>query len=147
MAEIKGLREALDNLRRLPDNVAPQGGGPINRALFKAAKPWQDAAADNAARLGPGNHQRGDRSIVGRLKDNIVRRRDPDPEKDGHYARVHVTYNPRIYWGAFVEVGTEKMSARPFLRPAMDQAGDKPVKIFARSLTRDIEKIAARLAK
>lgn len=131
--------------------VAPKGGGPINRALFKAAKPWQDQAAKNAARLGPGNHRRGSgssaHSLVARLKDNIIRRRDTEPERDGFYARVFVSYKPIVYWGAFVEMGTEKMSARPFLRPAFDQAGDKPINIFARSLKRDIDKIAAKLPK
>jgi HK97 gp10 family phage protein len=151
MAEIKGLRQALDNLRRFPEHVSPQGGGPINRALFKAAKPWQDHASDNASSLGPGNHRRGSGSsaysIVGRLKDNIVRRRDPEPERDGFYARVFVTYAPRVYWGYFVELGTEKQGAQPFLRPAIDQAGNKPIEIFRRALSRDIDRIAKRLKK
>lgn len=147
MAEIKGMREAMDNLRRLPDHVAPQGGGPIQKALFRAAKVWQDQAKENASRLGPGEHARGSFSIAGRLKDNIIRKRDTEPEKDGHYARVYVGYNARIYWGAFVELGTEKQSPQPFLRPALDQAGDQPIDIFAKALNRDIKRIAERLAK
>lgn len=146
---IEGLDDALRTIQRLPDFVAPQGGGPINKALFRAAGIWRDQVQANASGLGPGNHQRGSgssaMSVVGRLKDNIIRRRDPEPERDGHYARVSVGYRARIYWGAFVENGTEKQSAQPFLRPALDQAGNRPTEIFATALRRDIDRIVKRL--
>lgn len=145
--EVKGLREVLNTLQQLPKHVAPQGGGPINRALFRAAGVWRDQVQQNASGLGPGNHARKGFSIVGRLKDNIIRRRDPEPERDGHYARVSVGYRSRIYWGAFVENGTEKQRAQPFMRPALDQAGNRPIDVFARALGRDIERITKRLAQ
>jgi len=146
-SEVKGLAELLNTLSKLPDHVAPQGGGPINKALFKAAGIWRDQAQTNAAGLGPGNHARKGFSIVGRLKDNILRRRDPEPERDGHYARVSVGYAARFYWGGFVENGTEKQAAQPFLRPTLDQSGDEPINVFAAALSRDIARITKRLAK
>lgn len=147
MAEIKGMREALETLRKLPDHISPKGGGPIRRSLWRASKPWVDQAKSNAAGLGPGNHQRGNVSIVGRLKDNIVRSRDPDPESNGFDERVIVTYAGRIYWGAFVEAGTEKQSAQPFLRPVIDQVGDEPIELFARTFRREVQSAVERARK
>lgn len=144
MAELKGVREALETLRKLPDHIAPKGGGPIRRSLWRASKPWLDQAKSNASTLGPGNHQRGNFSIVGRLKDNIIRSRDPDPESNGFSERVIVTYAGRIYWGAFVEAGTEKQAAQPFLRPAPDQVGDEPIRLFARTFRREVDNAVKR---
>lgn len=143
MAEIHGMREALETLKQLPEHIAPRGGGPINSSLFKAADIWRKQVETNAANLGPGVHNK--RTGPHRLKNNIIRARDSEPERDGFYARVFVGYRARVFWGAFVENGTEKQRAQPFLRPTLDQAGDRPITVFAESLRKDIERITNRL--
>jgi len=40
------------------------------------------------------------------------------------------------YYGLFVELGTKKMSARPFLRPAFEAKGEEAVKVFRNTLKR-----------
>ena len=43
---------------------------------------------------------------------------------------------PDGYYGRFVELGTKKMSARPFLRPAFEAKGEEAVKAFRNTLKR-----------
>lgn len=146
MAEIKGMREALEVIRQLPDHVAARGGGPIRRGLRKAAKLWKEQAEENAARLGPGVHNHG--RVSYRLKDSIMLAFDPDPESQGFLERAMVSYNrKRAWWGAFVEKGTEKQDPQPFLRPTLDQVGDRPIGVFADSVRKDIDRIVKRLRK
>lgn len=146
MAEIQGMREALEVIRQLPEHVAHRGGGPIRRGMRKAAKLWKEQAEDNAARLGPGVHNHG--RVSYRLKDSIMLTFDRDPESQGYHERAMVGYNrKRAWWGAFVEEGTEKQNPQPFLRPALDQVGDRPIRVFADSVRGDVERIVRKLRK
>jgi len=138
VADIKGLRPALQLIRDLPDGIGAKGGGPVRRGLMKAALLWKKQVEQNAAGLGPGEKNKRTGTI--RLKDSIIRQRDPDPQRDGFAERVFIGYRASAFWGAFVENGTEKQSAQPFLRPALDQVGEKPIGVFARSVELDIEK-------
>lgn len=143
---VKGLRKALETMERLPDHVAPKGGGPVMRALFRASLEWKKQMESNAAQLGPGKKNSRTGSV--RLKDSIVRIRDREPEREGYVARVFVTPDIRkAWWAPFVELGTNKQGAQPFMRPVLDQAGQKPVRIFADTLSRSIEGIVAELSK
>lgn len=54
--------------------------------------------------------------------------------------------SPGIY-GLFVEIGTSKMPATPWLRPALSSARDRAVKAFADSLRATVQKVAAALGK
>lgn len=146
MAELKGMREALEVIRQLPDHVAHRGGGPIRRGLRKAARLWKEQAEENASGLGPGVHNHG--RVSYRLKDSIMIATDPDPESQGFHERVMVSYNrKKAWWGAFAEEGTEKQDPQPFLRPALDQVGDRPIGVFADSVGGDIRRIVKRLRK
>jgi len=138
MAEIRGMREALELIRKLPDGIGAKGGGPIRRGLMKASLAWKKQAEQNASRLGPGEKNQRTGNI--RLKDSIIRKRDPDPQRDGFAERVFISYRPRAFWGQFVELGTEKQRPQPFLRPVPDQVGAAPIGTFAQSVKKDIER-------
>ncbi len=47
--------------------------------------------------------------------------------------------NDPFYW-RFLELGTKKMAARPFLRPAAEQAGNAAIQTFMQSIVPQIEK-------
>jgi HK97 gp10 family phage protein len=51
--------------------------------------------------------------------------------------------NDPYYW-RFVELGTKKMAARPFLRPAADRQGDAAIRKFMASVVPQIEKLNQR---
>ena len=144
MAEIEGLDKLLRTLRKLPDGIAPRGGGPLNRAMRAGAGVWRDAAKQKVSGLGPGVKNSRTGSV--RLKDSIALQRDPDPESNSVTHRYAVGYKAAAFWGAFVERGTEKQSAQPFLRPSFDENEQAIMDKIGRTLRRDIEK-AVRDAK
>lgn len=51
--------------------------------------------------------------------------------------------NDPFYW-RFVEMGTSKMAARPFLRPAAESKGQQAISTFMRSVVPQIEKLNRR---
>jgi len=140
MAEIKGLDELLRKLKKLPEGASPKGGGPLERAMRKGAGVWVDAAKARVASKGPG--VKNSRTGNTRLKDSIALRKDPDPRSNNADVRFEVGYKAAAYWGAFVEMGTEKQSAHPFLRPAFDENRDEILRVIVGQLRKDIEKAA-----
>ena len=138
VAEIEGLDKLLRTLRKLPDGVAPRGGGPLNRAMRAGAGVWRNAARQKVAGLGPGI--KNERTGSTRLKDSILLQRDPDPESNNVTHRYVVGYRAKAFWGAFVERGTEKQSAQPFLRPSFDENEQAIMAKIGQVLRRDIEK-------
>jgi len=47
-------------------------------------------------------------------------------------ASLSVRIGPSVKYGKFLEFGTRKMAARPFMRPALKQATDKLINLFER---------------
>lgn len=140
MTEIKGLRKLLRTLEALPPELGSKGGGPIRRALFAAAKEWQQAV-EKAAPVGTEPSPESPR-----LRDSIVVRRDPDPKSQGFAELYSVGYASRAFWGGFVEEGTVKQSAQPFLRPVADGEQQAAINAFVDKLSRDIDR-AVKMAK
>lgn len=130
--EVRGLNELLRTLRDLPPELGSKGGGPIKRALFAAAKEWRDAV-EKAAPVGTEPTPESPR-----LKDSIVIRRDRDPRSQGFAELYSVGYASRAYWGGFVEEGTVKQSAQPFLRPVADSGQQSALDTFASTLRKDL---------
>lgn len=158
-ANVHGLKETVAALRALPSQFASKNGGPMRAALFKAAKPMRDDAIARAP------------VDTGNLKANVYLYRDRNPaavganeryiigvrQKRRKYARTQL--NRRLgrigksfalrgdaYYWWFVEFGTERMSARPFLRPAFESGKAAFVSTFAAELAKGVES-AARRAK
>jgi len=114
--KIEGLEELRATLQRLgrdaftkPEVEAGlRAGGQVVRkeAIARAAR------ADAPHRLGRS------REIVqpGNLKRNITVRRNRNT--GGHFASVSVGVRSKAFYWRFLEFGTRKMRARPFLRPA-----------------------------
>lgn len=74
--------------------------------------------AEAARALAPTSHD--PRAEPGKLKASISS--DPGIEPRGPFTDVGV-HDPDAYYGLFVEYGTYKMAAEPFMRPALAQAG------------------------
>lgn len=143
MAEVKveGLKELLAALRDLPPELGSRGGGPIKGALFAATKMMREVAREKAPR------------DTGRLSRNVVAFRDGNPRASGLAEAYYITfrrgkrgkgrhkrYNTKAgsdkdaFYGRFVEFGTSKMPARPFLRPAFEETKEKAVEVFKSQL-------------
>ena len=104
--ELSGVDEILNRLQQIGANVSRLE----NQALRNAAEPvLEDAKANAPVR-------------TGKLKEGL--KISSIKTKEGmKYVLVGVdkSDNSKIFYGKFVEFGTTKMSARPFLGPAYEK--------------------------
>ncbi|WP_373844768.1 HK97-gp10 family putative phage morphogenesis protein [Clostridium sp.] len=117
--ELTGVDEILNKLQQMGTNINRLE----NKALKNAAEPvLQDAKANVPVRTG---------KLKKGLKITNVKK------KQGvKYILVGVDRgdNSEIFYGKFVEFGTSKMSARPFLQPAYEKNKDNIQKTIANTL-------------
>lgn len=140
MAKVEGLDDLMRKLAALPREINPRNGGPLESALRKGASLWVKGARQRLAGKGPGVKNKRTGNI--RLAQSIRLRKDPDPQSNNADVRFEVGYRARAFWGGFVELGTSKQPAQPFLRPAFDEAEPVIVRIISDSLREDIERLA-----
>ena len=158
--QVKGLSELLKNMEQLPRELVSKRGGLVRSALFKAAKTVRDEAKQRAPR------------DTGALQANVVTVRDKDPQATGASERYVVTVKKKrwtgkaktkakktaggkidyrksgdaFYW-RFVEFGTSKMRAQPFLRPAFESQKDVALDEFKQSLATGIQRTVRKMHK
>lgn len=157
---IKGLDGVLDALKALPQEVAGKNGGIVRQALASGARLIRDEARQRAPR------------DTGAMAANIVMKRDRDPKREGanerytvgvrggarRYAKTkrnvrkgragkeYETAGNTYYW-RFIEFGTERQKARPFLRPAFEVRKVDAREAIINSLQRGIARAAKRVAR
>lgn len=109
-AEITGLREIM---RRLKVDT----GEALGPAAMAGAEVIRAAAEKKAPR------------DTGFLAESIV------AEQEG----PEVLIGPQAPYGLYVEMGTSKTPAQPFLRPALDESGEAALEAMAEELRRRLE--------
>lgn len=157
---VEGVKEVADRLRALPAELGSKGGGPLRAALFAGAKRLREAAKARAPRK------------TGNLVDNIIVYRSRNPRAEGateHYSigmrkgtrrYANSASNRRksralkkfktagaAYYGRFLELGTAKMAARPFLRRAFEESKEAAVDAFRARFLKAVEAAERKLAK
>ncbi|WP_338433274.1 HK97-gp10 family putative phage morphogenesis protein [Clostridium tyrobutyricum] len=119
--ELKGVDQILDKLNQMGANITRLE----NKALKNAAEPvLEDAKVTNAFNDRSGRLRKG-------LKISSVKK------KEGvKYILVGVdkSDNSKIFYGKFLEFGTSKISARPFLQPAYEKNKEEIQKTIAETL-------------
>ena len=119
--ELKGVDQILDKLSRMGSNITRLE----NKALKNAAEPvLEDAKTTNAFNDRSGRLRKG-------LKISGVKK------KEGvKYILIGVdkSDNSKIFYGKFLEFGTSKISARPFLQPAYEKNREEIQKTIAETL-------------
>lgn len=154
--KVEGLAELAKALKALPPEIAGKNGGPLRKAIGRAAV----VIRDDARRRAPVD--------TGNLRDNIiaVRKRKSPQGTEGYFievrrkrrkyantranrrkGRVGKTYENlgEAYYGMFVELGTAKMPAQPFLRPAFESKKVEAVETFRVELAKGIEQAAKKV--
>jgi HK97 gp10 family phage protein len=159
--EVKGLTELLAAMKKLPGIIQQKC---LRRAMVPGAQKIRDAARSGA------------REKTGLLKQAIriaYNRQESTPSR----AVYHVFVSMRVrkvgaayamggraikklkakgnqgsvsgaaYYWRFIEFGTTKMSAKPFMRPAFDSTGGQAVETIKNKLAELIEKEAATLGR
>lgn len=154
--QVKGLRELGETLRTLPTNVAKNTGRGATAAAAATIRDEARARArDYVGRVAAGHPP------PGTLRRAIVTKQIPEksgPLKQTFFVTVrsgkqyqkqgkHGTLSQDAYYAAFVEFGTEKMCAHPFMRPAFDAKKNAAVAALetylAKRLPREVEKLSA----
>lgn len=119
--ELEGVDEILNKLQQIGNNISRLE----NKALKNAAQPvLDDAKSSNAFNDRSGNLRKN-------LKISSIK------SKEGmKYVLVGIdkSDNSKIYYGKFLEFGTSKMSARPFMQPAYEKNKDNIQKNIAETL-------------
>ena len=140
VTKIEGLAELRQKLLTLPKELQK---GPLRSAVSAGAKVIQDKAKALAA------------EDTGTLKRAIYRTRSRSMSSAvQETAIVGVRYGKRFrrrnldawYW-RFLEFGTSKMAARPFLRPAFDTSKEKAVEVLKAKLLQAIDRTVAKLRR
>lgn len=151
--KINGVDSLVARMRALPVELRKK---PARSALGKAAKVIRLQAAANAMAL--------DDAETGRkISDNLIQRFRSKYSKRTGDLMISIgvgTERGRIpagnpdtgakgntpHWH-LLELGTEKMRAKPFLRPAGEQKAEQAVQVFAAELDKALVRLAARLEK
>lgn len=156
---VTGLDGVLEVLQQLPPEVVSTRGGPVVRALRKAAVVIKEqaqatvvrrtGALANALMVSRGRRlaggAKGERYIVWMGK---FRRKYANTRKNRNAGLVGKRYEvdgPQFY-GRFLEYGTSKMSAKPFLRPAVAARGQQAINVFERELRAGVDAVVRKLA-
>lgn len=166
--DIQGLEGTLQTLQSLPPEVVSKRGGPVKLALAKAARVIRDQARQNVT---AGVSARGNRSTGLLAKNIIVTRGRKGPMgsegerylvrvkpkvakyannrrnvRSGRAGKLYLAEGPAFY-GRFLEYGTSKMPAYPWLRPTVKQKGQEAIKVFTSDLNRRIDATVKKLAQ
>lgn len=145
--ELQGMDALRKKLRALPKELQARG---FRSAMRKATNVVRDAAIANAAGL-------DDPETGERIADNIAVRFSPKEYKRngdvvfrvgvlggarkpgaGGKLRVKQKGGPTWYW-RFLEFGTSKIAARPFMRPALSQNVGKATDVAVLELNKAID--------
>lgn len=166
--QLQGLEELRAKLRKLPEAV---GNRAMRRALRRGANVIRDAARAGAQRVDdPGSRENIAKNIV---TQSVSRRResyyggptmrvgvlggakqyksnklnDRKRRSGSTYSTGGTSANPggdTFYW-RYLEFGTSRIGARPFMRPALAQAGERTVATVVSAMTIEADKELAKL--
>lgn len=166
---IEGLKGVLDVLKQLPPEVTSKRGGPVRASLRKAAQVLQKEAQANVRKivlepnlgsipsLSTGALEKSisvlRRRFVGGEKYTVgiskLKRARADTKANRRSRTVGKEYEvlPPTFYAWFLEFGTEKMRAHPFMRPAFATKKEEAVNVFTVDLNKRITAIVAKLAR
>ena len=110
-------------------------GKVLREALRDAAEPMRESMGQLAPRE-PGKPDIADSMVISRITSIGDVNGGQAERKNETEEAVAVGPSRGFFYGKFLEFGTVKMSARPFMRPAFDRDAPKGLRILADSLWR-----------
>jgi HK97 gp10 family phage protein len=127
---LRGLDELAKGLRELSQSVRKQA---LTSALKAAGEPMRDRMS-SLAPWGQDDPHLANEIVMSFVRDVEGVKATTDGE-----ATLAIGPSWNAFYGLFLEYGTVKMSARPFMRPAFDETSDESMAILARELWAAIE--------
>lgn len=155
--KIDGLKELQRALELLPKEIQ---GRPLKSAVSAGAKVILDEAINKAPVGETGNLRKAlyryrsrsqstvgkETYLVGVRKGKGIYGNTRLNRRLGRVGKKYTTQGEAYYW-RFVEFGTSKMSAKPFLRPAFESQKERAVQIIKERLGKAIEAQARKLIR
>ena len=145
---VHGLAELDAALRELRQEMDGKEGNLVGSALMSAALPVLRDAQNRA----PRNKEPRKGHQAGTLAKQIKRNKVKNPRAYSEIVNVGVLAPQwaggkliNDSYGKFVELGTRKMAAQPFLRPALEANREESPKLFGRKLGAGIEREAKKI--
>jgi HK97 gp10 family phage protein len=145
--ELKGFKELADAMREMPERVA-------QNALRSAVAAGATVIREEARKLAPVDTGEMRRDIL--VKRERGNRSNPmvatysvfvrSGKKSRLAGKKRDVQRDSFYW-RFVEFGTAKMAAQPFMRPAFEARKEAAVEAIRAKLDDRIQKTATELAK
>lgn len=118
-------------------------------ALFGATDKQQQRAAKRTVKNAVAQAKKSGTHYPGQLRDSLKVR--AMKSKKGRIGVVVQTregdYKGKTFYGAFIEYGTSKMAAKPYMRPAFDTKKQESQDIVTNEIRLGLEKIATGLMK
>lgn len=130
MSTVLGLDEVLKKLKKLPERVQKNV---ISGAIRASAKP----IIKEVKALVPKDSGTLQKSI------GVKKRRSKD--KNIIHFSVAPLSRKNGWYGRFVEFGTSKTSAKPFMRPAIERTANETVKVAQEYMKKRIDRELAKL--
>ncbi|WP_449413214.1 HK97-gp10 family putative phage morphogenesis protein [Pandoraea soli] len=144
MIEFKmdGLKDLEQDLLRLPDKI---GGRVLQSALTSAALPIVKEAQTRV----PIAHAAyklygGGKADPGWLRQRIIRKKVRQSTNSAEVI-VAIKDQRQAYFWRFIEFGTSKLTAHPFMRPAFEAKASEALDRFANKLGDGIDKALTKL--
>ena len=160
--DIIGMRELEDALRKLSVDVK---GNPLRKAVRKMTKQFFDAAVINAQRINDPETRTNIADAMGirliplserdkytaagdsfegyevgpRKKGKGLKRHQEGPQPKGAYLSA--------WYAHFIEFGTDKQTAQPFMRPALETTLDECIDAFEDDMRATIKRQVTKLNK
>jgi HK97 gp10 family phage protein len=110
--------EALTDGLRALDNIGSESV--LRQAAVAGARVIFDEVKLRAPVGDTPYERKGTPHAPGTLRDSLLIAYDKEVSVPGKLASYIVTWSKEAFYGRFIEFGTSKMSARPFLRPAYE---------------------------
>lgn len=144
--KVDGLKDLGERMRLLDSDISTK----VARAAVNASANIVKKAAIRNAPISDGPHQLGVQkdqiAQPGNLRKNIITRRLPPGERNATEEYIVTVRHgsgkvPKdAFYGKFVEFGTAKMPARPFLRPAMDNNVQPAIDAMTKRIAQRLKK-------
>lgn len=141
---------------KLPPEVVSKRGGPVKQALAKGARMLRNAikaaapvdkgflrANIIATRGKVGAGFRGEKYVVRVLAEN-VKYKNTRLNRNARRVGTEYELSPAYYW-RFLEYGTKKMAAKPFIRPTGEANAQAVVNMVSADLVRRVDLIVKKL--
>lgn len=120
----------------------------IKKAAEDAARPAAQAGADVFYRevqarvpVSAAPHKSGKKTYSPGTLRKAIYQAFADKESGQGSAKYRISWNKQhAFYGRFLEFGTSKMAAKPFLRPAYDAALSKAVKAVQERMAAEVKK-------